>query len=115
MKSYLIDGNNENFAISAGYQTDIVLKLIGLGVADVTGHSFNFDIGQEGEEAIISAAATIINPIDPAEIKLTIPLATFSAPADRLVLQLRWIDLSAVERVIYKGFVDVLAAVTPKP
>ena len=89
MKSYLIDGNNEEFALTANYAADIVLKLVGLGVADVTGHTFNFDIGQEGEAAIISAAATIINPIDPAEIKLTIPNTTFSAPHDKLVLQIR--------------------------
>lgn len=113
MKSYLIDGNNEEFALTANYAADIVLKLVGLGVADVTGHTFNFDIGQEGEDAIISAAATITNPIDPAEIKLTIPKTTFSAPHDKLVLQIRWTDLTAVERVIFKGFIDVLEAVTP--
>jgi hypothetical protein len=113
MKSYLLDGNNENFSLTAGYQADIVLNLIGLGVADVTGHTFNFDIGVEGEAALLSGTATILNVFDPAQIQLTIPSGTFSVPLDRLVLQIRWTDLTPVERVIYKGFIDVLAAVTP--
>lgn len=115
VKRYLIDGNNEKFALTLGFQSDINLLLNGLGVDDVTGHTFAFDIGQEGEDALFSATATIIDPIDPVEISLSIPAGTFTQTHSRLVLQIRWTDLAPVERIIFKGFIDVLQPVTPKP
>ena len=114
-KRYLIDGNNEKFALTLGYRADLNLLLSGLGVADVTGHTFAFDIGQEGEIALYTGAASIVTPLDPAEISLLIPDTAFTAVYKQLVLQIRWTDGAAVERVIFKGFIDVLNPVTPKP
>lgn len=115
MKTYLLDGNNENFALTLGFQADINLILSGLGVADVTGHTFKFDIGIEGETAIFTGTATIVTATEPQEISLSIPANAFTKAQTRLVLQIRWTDLAPVERVIFKGFLDVLEAVTPKP
>jgi len=115
MKRYLLDGNNENFALTLGFQSDINLILQGLGVADVTGHTFKFDIGEEGETALFTGTATIVNPLDPPEISLLIPITAFTKTHQQLTLQIRWTDLSAVERVILKSFLDVLDPVIPKP
>jgi hypothetical protein len=114
-KKYLIDGNNNNLSISLGYQADLVLVLNGLGIPDATGHTFAFDIGQEGEEAVFTGTATLLDVFDPQQIQLTIPAGAFTAARKRLVLQIRHTDLAAVERIIYKGFLDVLNPVTPKP
>ena len=116
MKRYIIDGNNENFALTLGFQSDINLILNGLPVADVAGHTFKFDIGQEGEVALFTGEATIVDPTAPdIEISLSIPVSAFTKPHRQLILQLRWTDLAPVERVIFKGFIDVLDPVTPKP
>ena len=115
MKRHLLDGNNEDFNLNVGFQADISLSLNGLGVADVSGHTFKFDIGQEGEEAIVTGTATITDPLDPPVISLLIPANAFDKPSKQLVLQIRWTDLEPVERIIFKGFVDVLNPVTPKP
>ena len=58
MKRHLLDGNNEDFNLNVGFQADISLSLAGLGVADVTGFSFDFDIGQG-----IAAAQRMANRI----------------------------------------------------
>ena len=116
MKRYLIDTNNEDFNITLGYQSDISLVVNGLPESDVSGHTFKFDIGEEGETAIFTGTATIIDPFSPNQtINLSIPFDAFTEVRKQLVLQIRWTDLEPVERVIFKGFIDVLKAVLPNP
>lgn len=115
MTQYLTDGNNGNLALTRSFESKFTLTLNDFPEDDITGDAINFDIGVEGEEALISGATTILDPISPQKVEIVIPSGTFSEPHNRLILQLRWTPLGENEKVIFKGFLDVRDPVTPKP
>ncbi len=104
---YLLDQDNENLAITLGFEKLLTLVLNGFPSDDITADAVNFDIGIEGEDALISGAAAIIEPLSPQKITLTIPPATFTKPQKRLILQLRWTPSGGNERLVSKNFIDV--------
>ena len=115
MTRYLTDQDNDNLAITKGFEKKLTLILNGLPSADISLDVINFDIGVEGEEALISGLAVILEPLTPQKITVTIPAGTFQKPHKRLVFQLRWTPQGSAERILAKRFLDVRNPVTPKP
>lgn len=107
MTQYLTDDNNDDLALTRAFESKFTLELEGMAEDDITGDAINFDIGVEGEEALISAVATILDPVAPQVVEVVVPAGTFSETHNRLILQLRWTPLGENEKVIFKGFLDV--------
>ncbi len=115
MTQYLTDGQNDNLALTKDFEQKLALTLNGLPSADVTLDAFNFDIGVEGQTALVSGVATILDPLSPQQIQILIPALTFSETHNKLILQIRWTESGENERIILKRFLDVREPVTPKP
>ncbi len=114
MTRYLTDQDNDNLAITKGFEKILTLILRGMPSDDISLDAIKFDIGVEGEEALVSGDAVIVDPITPQSITITIPAPTFTKPHKRLVLQLRWTPGGENERILAKRFLDVRNPVTPK-
>ena len=115
MTLYLTNFNNENMQIIKDYEAKPILTLISMPVDDISMDAFKFDLGVEGEEAILSGDCTIIDALAPHKIQFVIPESTFSKTQKKLIMQIRWTPIGENERIIVKRFFDVRDPVTPKP
>lgn len=113
MTEYLTNYNNQNLQINKDFEEKPILTLIGLPVSDISADAFNFDIGIEGETAIVSGVCTIISPLVPHKIEFTIPANAFTKTHRKLILQIRWTPNGENERIVSKRFFDVRNPVTP--
>jgi len=114
MTRYFLDKNNDNLALTLGFETEMGMILTGLP-SDISADAIKFDIGVEGEEAIISEDLTVIVPTSPQQVKAVIPANTFTKPLKKQLFQIRYTQLGGNEKVILKRFLDVRNPVTPKP
>lgn len=112
---YLVDRNNDDLAVTAGFFTRIGLTFKTFPVNDITGDTIKFWIGEEGEAAILDGTATIVDATLPdMKIEIDIPSGTFTQALNRVMLQLSWND-GANERIIAKRHFDVRDAVKDAP
>lgn len=115
MTLYLTNFNNENLSINVGYEAKAALTLIDMPSDDVSADVFKFDIGVEGDTALLSGDATILSAVEPVKILVTIPEDTFTKPLRKLILQIRWTPDGGNEKIIVKRFFDVRNPITPAP